>query len=167
MEQKYGDDCMSEYMNISNDEISSEPQGSVLRGILGSIAGMFVCILVMLLCWLCHIESFSVMFQLFVGLVIGGFYRLFHGRRSKTAAYVTVTICTVLTCVLWVVLLMLLPAIVSHVPLTAVDWIKLWSMIKELLLLCIGLGLIGFFLTRRNLLAYADWKRAPWHISYA
>ena len=39
--------------------------------------------------------------------------------------------------------------------------------IWELLFLCAGLGLIGFFLTRRSLLAYADWKRGPWHIAYA
>lgn len=40
-----------------------------------------------------EIESwafFSIMLQLFMGLVIGWFYRLFHGRRSKTAACVTV-----------------------------------------------------------------------------
>ena len=36
-----------------------------------------------------------------------------------------------------------------------------------MLFLCAGLGLIGFFLTRRSLLAYADWKRGPWHIAYA
>ena len=29
------------------------------------------------------------------------------------------------------------------------------------------IGMIGFFLTRRSLLAYADWKRGPWHIAYA
>lgn len=158
---------MSDYFNTSHNEISPELQGSVLRGILGSIAGMFVCILAMLLCGLFQIEKSGMMLQLFAGLVIGWSYRLFHGRRSKMVAYVTVGICTVLASALWVVLLALLPAIGSHVHLTAADWVRLWSMIWELLLLCVGLGLIGFFLTRRSLLAYADWKRAPWHIAYA
>ena len=36
-----------------------------------------------------------------------------------------------------------------------------------MLLLCVGLGMIGFFLTRRSLLAYEDWKRGTWHIAYA
>ena len=36
-----------------------------------------------------------------------------------------------------------------------------------MLLLYAGLGMIGFFLTRRSLLAYADWKRGPWHMAYA
>ena len=151
----------------STNEISPELQGSVLRGILGSIAGMFVCIMAMLLCGLFQIEKSGMMLQLFAGLVIGWFYRLFHGRRSKMVAYVTVGICTVLASALWVVLLALLPAIGSHVHLTVADWGRLWSMIWELLLLCVGLGLIGFFVTRRSLLAYADWKRAPWHIAYA
>ncbi len=67
----------------SNNEISPELQGSILRGILGSVAGMIVCILAMLLCFLCQIGSFSIMLQLFVGLVIGWFYRLFHGGVLK------------------------------------------------------------------------------------
>lgn len=158
---------MPDYLNSSHNEISPELRGSVLRGILGSIAGMFVCILVMLLFSLCGIESFSITFQLFAGLVIGWFYRLFHGQRSKTVAYTIVGICTVLVCALWVVLLALLPGVVSHVHLTTVDLVKLWSMIWELLLLCVGLGLAGFFFTRKSLLAYADWKRGPWHIAYA
>ena len=102
----------------STNEISPELQGSVLRGILGSIAGMFVCIMAMLLCGLFQIEKSGMMLQLFAGLVIGWFYRLFHGRRSKMVAYVTVGICTVLASALWVVLLALLPAIGSHVHLT-------------------------------------------------
>lgn len=144
--------------SLSPDEVSPKFQGSILRGILGSIAGMFVCILTLLLCWLCQIESFSIMLQLFVGLVIGWFYRLFHGRRGKAAAYVIVGICTLLACTLWLVLLILLPAALSHTQLTVKDWARLWSMARELLLSCAGLGIIGFFFTRRYLLAYADWK---------
>ena len=94
--------------NTSHNEISPELQGSILWGILGSVTGMIICILVMLLCSLCQMGSFSTMLQLFVGLVIGWFYRLFHGQRSKTAAYVTVGICTVSASVLWAVLLALL-----------------------------------------------------------
>ncbi len=158
---------MSNDYNTSHNEISPELQGSILRGILGSVTGMIVCILVMLLCALCRMGSFSTMLQLFAGLVIGWFYRLFHGRRSKTAAYVTVGICTVSASVLWVVLLALLPVFVSPAPFTAADWGRLWGKIWELLLLCAGLGIIGFFFTRRSLLAYADWKRGPWHVAYA
>ena len=91
---------MSDYFNSSHNEISPKLQGSILRGILGSVTGMNVCILVMLLCSLFQMNSFSTMLQLFVGLVIGWFYRLFHGRRSKTAAYVTVGICTISASVL-------------------------------------------------------------------
>ena len=158
---------MSNDYNTSHNEISPELQGSILRGILGSVTGMIVCVLIMLLCSLCQMGNFGIMLQLFVGLVIGWFYRLFHGRRSKTAAYVTVGICTVSASVLWVVLLALLPVFVSPVPFTAADWGRLWGKIWELLLLCAGLGLIGFFFTRRSLLVYADWKRGPWHVAYA
>ena len=158
---------MSNYYNTSHNEASSELQGSILCGILGGVIGMIVCILVMLLCSLFQMSSFSTMLQLFVGLVIGWFYRLFHGQRSKTAAYVTVGICTVSASVLWGVLLALLSVFVSPVPFTAADWGRLLGEIWELLLLCAGLGMIGFFLTRRSLLAYADWKRGPWHIAYA
>ena len=162
------EDCyMPDYFNSSHNKISPELQGSVLRGILGSVTGIIVCILVMLLCALFQMSSFSTMLQLFTGLVIGWFYRLFHGRRSKTAAYVTVGICTVLASVLWVALLALLSVFVSPTPFTDADWGRLWGEIWELLLLCVGLGMIGFFLTRRSLLAYADWKRGPWHIAYA
>ena len=128
---------------------------------------MNVCILVMLLCSLFQMNSFSTMLQLFVGLVIGWFYRLFHGRRSKTAAYVTVGVCTISASVLWAALLALLSVFVSPAPFTAADWGRLWGEIWELLLLYAGLGMIGFFLTRRSLLAYADWKRGPWHMAYA
>ena len=158
---------MPDYFNSSHNKISPELQGSVLRGILGSVTGIIVCILVMLLCALFQMSSFSTMLQLFTGLVIGWFYRLFHGRRSKTAAYVTVGICTVLASVLWVALLALLSVFVSPTPFTDADWGRLWGEIWELLLLCVGLGMIGFFLTRRSLLAYADWKRGPWHMAYA
>ncbi len=162
------EDCyMPDYFNSSHNKISPELQGSVLRGILGSVTGIIVCILVMLLCALFQMSSFSTMLQLFTGLVIGWFYRLFHGRRSKTAAYVTVGICTVLASVLWVALLALLSVFVSPTPFTDADWGRLWGEIWELLLLCVGLGMIGFFLTRRSLLAYADRKRGPWHIAYA
>ena len=162
------EDCyMPDYFNSSHNKISPELQGSVLRGILGSVTGIIVCILVMLLCALFQMSSFSTMLQLFTGLVIGWFYRLFHGRRSKTAAYVTVGICTVLASVLWVALLALLSVFVSPTPFTAADWGRLCGEIWELLLLCVGLGMVGFFLTRRSLLAYADWKRGPWHIAYA
>ena len=158
---------MSNYYNTSHNEASSELQGSILCGILGGVIGMSVCILVMLLCSLCQMGSFSTMLQLFVGLVIGWFYRLFHGRRSKTAAYVTMGVCTVSASVLWVALLALLSVFVSPAPFTAADWGRLWGEIWELLLLYAGLGMIGFFLTRRSLLAYADWKRGPWHMAYA
>ena len=158
---------MPDYFNSSHNKISPELQGSVLRGILGSVTGIIVCILVMLLCALFQMSSFSTMLQLFTGLVIGWFYRLFHGRRSKTAAYVTVGICTVSASVLWVALLALLSVFISPTPFTDADWGRLCGEIWELLLLCAGLGMIGFFLTRRSLLAYADWKRGPWHIAYA
>lgn len=163
---KQGDKHMSDDFKTSYNTDNPEQQGTVLRGILGGIAGMFVCVLALLICSLFQIST-SVLFQLFVGLVIGWFYRLFHGQRSKTAAYITVGICTVLTCTLWVVLLALLSVVVSNAPFTAADLGGLWSRIWELLLLCVGLGLIGFFFTRRNLLAYADWKRSPWLIAYA
>ena len=158
---------MSNDYNTSHNEISPELQGSILCGILGSVIGMIVCILVMLLCSLCQMESSGIMLQLFAGLVIGWFYRLFHGWRSKTAAYVTVGVCTVSASVLWGVLLALLPVFVSPDPFTAADWGRLWGKIWELLLLCAGLGMIGFFFTRKSLLAYADWKRGPWHVAYA
>ena len=158
---------MPNYFNSLYNETNPELQGSILWGILGSVTGMIVCVLIMLLCSLFQMRSFSTMLQLFVGLVIGWFYRLFHGCRSKTAAYVTVGLCTISASVLWVVLLALLPIFVSSTPFTAADWGRLWGKIWELLLLCVGLGTIGFFFTRRNLLAYADWKRGPWHIAFA
>ena len=157
---------MSYDFNTLYKEDSPGFLGSVLRGILGSVTGMLVCILAMLLCWLCHTESFCTTLLLFVPLVIGWFYRLFHGRRSKTAAYVTVGICTILACALWGVLLALLPFVVSGTQLTADDWHRLWNMIWKLLLLCVGVGYMVFLFTRRNLLIYADWKRGPWHTAY-
>ena len=100
---------MPDHFNSSYNDNNFEIQGSILRGILGSVTGMIVCILAMLLCSLFQMGSFSIMIQIFAGVVIGWFYRLFRGRRSKTAAYVTVGICTVLASVLWVALLALLP----------------------------------------------------------
>lgn len=73
---------MSNDYNTFHNETGPELQGSILWGVLGSATGMIVCILVMLLCSLFRLGSFSTMLQLFVGLVIGWFYRLFHGRRS-------------------------------------------------------------------------------------
>ena len=118
---------MSNDYNTSHNEISPELQGSILRGILGSVTGMIVCVLIMLLCSLCQMGNFGIMLQLFAGLVIGWFYRLFHGRRSKTAAYVTVGVCTVSASVLWGVLMALLPVFVSPAPFTAADWGRLWG----------------------------------------
>lgn len=158
---------MSNDYNISHNETCSKLQGSILRGILGSVTGMIVCILAMLLCSLFQMGSFSTMLLFFLGLVIGWFYRLFHGRRSKIAAYVTVGICTISASILWVMLLALLPVFVSSAPFTATDWGRIWGNIWELLLLCAGLGMIGFFFTRKYLLVYADWKRGPWHVAYA
>lgn len=158
---------MSNNYDTSHNETSPELQGSIPGGILGSVMGMIVCILVMLVCSLCHMGSFSTTLQLFAGLVIGWFYRLFHGRRSKTVAYVTVGSCSVSVSALWVALLALLPVFISPAPFTTVDWGRLWGKIWEPLLLCSGLGLMGFFFTRKSLLAYADWRRGPWHIAYA
>ena len=122
--------------NTSHNETSPGSQGSILRGILGSVIGMLVCILVMLLCALCRIGDLITTFQLFVGLVIGWSYRLFRGRRSKTAAYVTVGICTVSASVLWVVLLALLSVFAAPDPSAAVDWGRLWGKIWEPVVLC-------------------------------
>lgn len=56
------EDCyMPDYFNSSHNKISPELQGSVLRGILGSVTGIIVCILVMLLCALFQMSSFSTM----------------------------------------------------------------------------------------------------------
>lgn len=68
-------------MKFTN-EINPEQHGTVLCGILGAIVGILVCIPALLLCSLFQIST-SVLFQLFVGLVIGWFYRLFHGQRSR------------------------------------------------------------------------------------
>ncbi len=145
----------------------NSPEGGVLRGIVGGVAGALVCAFVLLVCSLFWSGELGAMLQLFVGLAVGWFYRLFRGRRSKTAAYVTVSICTVLACVLWVIGVALLSVGISPADLTAGDWLSLWEMGWELLLLCAGLGLIGFFLTRKGLLIYADWKRGPWHMAYS
>ena len=74
---------MSDYIRTPLDTDSPEFQGSVLRGILGSIVGMAVCVVVLLLCWLVDFTSLVILLPLFVGAVIGWFYRLFHGDRKS------------------------------------------------------------------------------------
>ncbi len=159
---------MSDRIETSQTADSPQLLGSVMGSILGGIVGMVVCILALLLGWLCWIES-AFLLQLFVGPVIGWFYRLFHGRRSKPAAYAVVAVCTVLACVLGMTAFALLSAGISPAQLTAEDWGQLWGIAWELLLLCAGLGLAGFFFARGKLLTYVDWEKAPWHIarSYA
>lgn len=161
---------MSDYPKTSLDTDSPEFQGSVARGILGSIVGMAVCILVLLLCWLVDFQSIMLLFHLFIGAVIGWFYRLFHGRRSKPAIYIIVGICTMLTCLLWIPVLVAvrLSCEIPHAPLEQMPagaWAELWSRSWRLLLLCAGLGLVGLFLNRGRLLAYADWQKGPWYIA--
>lgn len=161
---------MSDYPKMPLDTDSPEFQGSVARGILGSVVGMAVCVLVLLLCWLVEFQSLLLLFQLFVGAVIGWFYRLFHGRRSKSAAYAIVGVCTLLTCLLWMPVLAAV-RLSGEIPLSmlmqmpAGAWGELWSWSWRLLLLCTGLGLIGLFLNRRKLLAYVDWQKGPWYIA--
>lgn len=161
---------MSDYIKTPLDTDSPEFQGSVARGILGSIVGMVVCILVLLLCWLVDFQSTMLLFHLFIGMVIGWFYRLFHGRRSKPGIYTIVGICTMLTCLLWMPVLAAVRlsgeiphAQLAHMPAGA--WAELWSQSWRLLLLCTGLGLIGLFLNRGKLLSYADWQKGPWYIA--
>lgn len=158
---------MSEYFNKPHNEENPLFLGSIRRGILGGAVGTLVCTLALLLCWLCQAKQLGLTLQVFVGLAIGWFYRLFHGRRSKMAAYVTVGICTVSACVLWAAFLILLSAAVSQASFTAPDWGGLWKKYWDLPLLCAGMGLTGFFFTRRSLLAYADWERTAWHVAYA
>ena len=64
---------MSDYIKTPLDIDSPEFQGSVLRGILGSIVGMSVCVLVLLLCWLVDFNRLMILLQLLVGAVIGWF----------------------------------------------------------------------------------------------
>ena len=165
---------MSDTYNVPLDTDSPEFQGSVLRGILGCIAGMAVCVLVLLLCWLVDFQELMLLFHLFVGWMIGWFYRLFHGRRSKPVAYAIVGICTMLTCLIWMPVLMAvrlsgdiplskLMELTQHIP--ANFWAELWSQSWKLLLFLAGLGLIGFFFGRRGLLAYVDWQKGPWYIA--
>ena len=52
---------MSNDYNTSHNEIRPELQGSILRGILGSLAGMVICTLVLLFGGLFHIGRFSIM----------------------------------------------------------------------------------------------------------
>ena len=119
---------------------SPEFQGSVLRGILGSIVGMAVCVLVLLLCWLVDFNRLMILLQLLVGAVIGWFYRLFHGRRSKPAAYATVGVCTMLTCLLWMPVLVAV-RLSYEIPLSRLAqmpveaWAELWSRFGKLPLL--------------------------------
>ena len=57
---------------------------------------------------------------------------------------------------------------ISHAPLAQMParaWAELWSRSWRLLLLCAGLGLVGLFLNRGRLLAYADWQKGPWYIA--
>lgn len=161
---------MSDYPKMPLDTDSPEFQGSVAQGILGSIIGMAVCVLVLLLCWLVDFQSLLLLFHLFIGASIGWFYRLFHGRRSKPTAYAVVGVCTLLTCLLWMPVLAAV-RLSGEIPLSmlmqmpAGAWAELWSRSWRLLLLCTGLGLIGLFLNRRKLLAYVDWQKGPWYIA--
>ena len=153
---------MSDYIRTPLDTDSSEFQGSVLRGILGSVVGMAACVLVLLLCWLVDFQSLLLLFHLFIGASIGWFYRLFHGRRSKPTAYAVVGVCTLLTCLLWMPVLAAV-RLSGEIPLSmlmqmpAGAWAELWSRSWRLLLLCTGLGLVGFFLKCGRLLAYISW----------
>lgn len=161
---------MSDYIKTPLDIDSPEFQGSVLRGILGSIVGMSVCVLVLLLCWLVDFNRLMILLQLLVGAVIGWFYRLFHGRRSKPAAYAIVGVCTMLTCLLWMPMLVAVRSS-CEIPLSRLAqmpveaWAELWSRFGKLPLLFAGLGLIGLFFSRGRLLAYVDWRKGPWYIA--
>lgn len=161
---------MSDYIKTPLDTDSPEFQGSVLRGILGSIVGMSVCVLVLLLCWLVDFNRLMILLQLLVGAVIGWFYRLFHGRRSKPAAYAIVGVCTMLTCLLWMPVLVAVH-LSCEIPLSRLAqmpveaWAELWSRFGKLPLLFAGLGLIGLFFSRGRLLAYVDWRKGPWYIA--
>ena len=161
---------MSDYIKTPLDIDSPEFQGSVLRGILGSIVGMSVCVLVLLLCWLVDFNRLMILLQLLVGAVIGWFYRLFHGRRSKPAAYAIVGVCTMLTCLLWMPVLVAV-RLSCEIPLSRLAqmpveaWAELWSRFGKLPLLFAGLGLIGLFFSRGRLLAYVDWRKGPWYIA--
>ena len=161
---------MSDYIRTPLDTDSSEFQGSVLRGILGSVVGMAACVLVLWLCWLVDFNSLMILLQLFVGAVIGWFYRLFHGRRSKSAAYVVVGVCTMLTCLFWMPVLAAI-RLSGEIPLSRLAQMlvearaELWSRFGRLLLLFAGLGLIGLFFSRGRLLAYVDWRKGPWYIA--
>lgn len=161
---------MSDYIKTPLDTDSPEFQGSVLRGILGSIVGMSVCVLVLLLCWLVDFNRLMILLQLLVGAVIGWFYRLFHGRRSKPAAYAIVGVCTMLTCLLWMPVLVAVH-LSCEIPLSRLAqmpveaWAELWSRFGKLPLLFAGLGLMGLFFSRGRLLAYVDWRKGPWYIA--
>lgn len=161
---------MSDYIKTPLDIDSPEFQGSVLRGILGSIVGMSVCVLVLMLCWLVDFNRLMILLQLLVGAVIGWFYRLFHGRRSKLAAYVIVGVCTMLTWLLWMPVLVAV-RLSCEIPLSRLAqmpveaWAELWSRFGKLPLLFAGLGLIGLFFSRGRLLAYVDWRKGPWYIA--
>lgn len=161
---------MSDYIRTPLDTDSSEFQGSVLRGILGSVVGMAACVLVLWLSWLVDFNSLMILLQLFVGTVIGWFYRLFHGRRSKSAAYVVVGVCTMLTCLFWMPVLAAI-RLSGEIPLSRLAQmlvearVELWSRFGRLLLLFAGLGLIGLFFSRGRLLAYVDWRKGPWYIA--
>ena len=62
---------MSDYPKMPLDTDSPEFQGSVAQGVLGSVVGMAVCVLVLLLCWLVEFQGLLLLFHLFIGAVIG------------------------------------------------------------------------------------------------
>lgn len=53
--------AMSDDFTTSYNEIRPELQGSILRGILGSLAGMVICTLVLLFGGVFHTGRFSIM----------------------------------------------------------------------------------------------------------
>jgi len=157
---------MLDHIQTSYDTDNNQLQGSIQQGIIGGIVGMLFCSLILLLCFWFEIRL-GILLQLFVSLVVGWFYRLFHGQRSKTVAYAIVSVCTILVYFFWMLAFVLFSANISLVQLISMDKEELWQIIMKLLPLCVGLGLVGFFLARRPLLIYADWKKAPWHIAYS
>ena len=156
---------MSEPIKTPFIENNAENQGSILGGVLGAAAGTVICTLALLLCGLFRISAGILILLLFAGLVIGQFYQLFHGRRSKAAAYGTVGVCTILTCVLWVFALLFVIGFPSRP--AAEAFAQIWSGLRKQLLLYVGIGLAGFFLTRKSLLTYADREKGPWHMAYS
>lgn len=162
-------------------------KGSLLLGLLGSLAGAAAFLLASIVLWSCDLrfdwgaEASYLMLPLFFGSAVGGGYRLFHGRRSVWTAFVTVGLSTLLLSLVWLfalvvflaygrmgsdgpsvgllcdTLLRMLPEIWREV--VSADW--------ELLIPYGALCLAGFLLTRGGLLRYADWKKAPWRTAAA